>query len=190
VNRAIARNLLALAAAVSCSKGSTPSAAANTVPEDPPPAAAPMDPIEAEAWAHAQSGEEEDRMRLADLVGCTSLRERAEVTAQRSTAIFAMRYCEDFSELPWLVTVASTGPDDEAAGALDTILDQAAQPRRQVDPEDAQELAEGCQGLLVLSRSARQARTKRVMAVRALRMLSDRGCVKRADIPVDFDAKN
>jgi len=29
-----------------------------------------------------------------------------------------------------------------------------------------------------------------VMAVRALRMLSERGCVKRADIPADFDAKD
>jgi hypothetical protein len=29
-----------------------------------------------------------------------------------------------------------------------------------------------------------------VMAVRALRMLSDRGCVKRGDIPPDLDAKN
>jgi hypothetical protein len=149
-----------------------------------------MDPMEAEAWARAQSGADEDRMRLADLVGCEGLRERADVPAQRSIAIRAMHFCSDFSELPWLASVAASGRDDEAADALDAIVDQAARPRRPTDPEDAQELFAGCQSLLDLSRSSGQPRARRVVAVRALRMLSDRGCVKRADIPSDLDAKN
>jgi hypothetical protein len=51
------------------------------------------------------------------------------------------------------------------------------------------ELGEGCRALLELSRSSSQPRPRRVAAVRALRMLSERGCVKRSDIPSDFDAK-
>jgi hypothetical protein len=101
-----------------------------------------------------------------------------------------MSFCGDFSELPWLASIATEGRDDEAAEALDTIADQAARPRRPTDAEDAQELAAGCQSLLDLSRSTGQPRSRRVMAVRALRMLSERGCVKRADIPSEFDAKN
>jgi hypothetical protein len=191
VNQAVlALGLAAWATATACHKSSSPSASAISAGDPVEQAPAPMDPMEAEAWARAQNGAEEDRMRLANFVGCASLRERGEVAAQRSTAIRAMSYCDDFSELPWLASIAVSGRDDEAAQALDSILDQAARPRRPTDPEDAQELWAGCQALLELSRSTGQARPRRVMAVRALRMLSDRGCVKRGEIPSDLDAKN
>jgi hypothetical protein len=101
-----------------------------------------------------------------------------------------MSYCDDFSELPWLTSIAASAKDGEAIEALDAILDQAARPRRPTDPEDAQELWTGCQALLALSKSTGQPRPRRVMAVRALRMLSERGCVKRAEIPSDLDAKD
>ena len=42
--------------------------------------------------------------------------------------------------------------------------------------------------LLALARATGQSKARRVNAIRALRMLADRGCVRRADIPVDFDA--
>jgi hypothetical protein len=182
--------LATLAAVVACSKSSAQGVAAVATADSPAEAPAPMDPMEAEAWARAQSGADEDRMRLVDLVGCDSLRERAEVPAQRSTAIRAMSFCSDFSELPWLASIATSGRDDEAADALDTIIEQAARPRRPTDAEDGQELFAGCQSLLDLSRASGQPRARRVVAVRALRMLSERGCVKRTDIPSDLDAKN
>jgi hypothetical protein len=101
-----------------------------------------------------------------------------------------MAYCRDFSELPWLVGVATQSRKGaEGTDALEAIVELAAHPRLAVDPEDAAELREGCQALVTLSRAAGQAKEHRVLAVRALRMLAERGCVNRADIPVDFDAK-
>jgi hypothetical protein len=149
-----------------------------------------MDPREAEAWARAEDGgDEDDDVRLADLLGCTGLRERAADTRLRLTAVRAMAYCRDFSELPWLADLGAKGADDEAIEALDAVVEQSARVRRAVDPEDADELHGGCATLLALSRATDRPAPRRVRAIRALRMLSDRGCVKRADIPTDLDAK-
>ena len=93
------------------------------------------------------------------------------------------------TELGWLAGVTSTGSDADSAAALDAILDQAARPRRAVDPEDADEIADGCQTLLALARAPGRPRTRRVGAIRALRMLAERGCAKAADIPTDLDGK-
>jgi hypothetical protein len=187
---ALALHLAALAALSACGKTSAPSAAAFSTGESAQESQTPMNPIEVEAWARATDGGEEERMRLHGLIGCTGLRERADRPAHRLTALRAMKYCDDFSELPWLASIAASAKDGEALEALDAILDQAARPRRSTDPEDAQELSAGCQALLALSRSTGQPRPRRVMAVRALRMLSERGCVKRAEIPSDLDAKD
>ncbi len=187
---ALALRLAVLAALSGCGKTSAPSAAAFATGENVQESPTPMNPIEVEAWARATDGGEEERMRLHGLIGCTGLRERAALPAQRLTALRAMKYCDDFSELPWLASIAASSKDGEAIEALDAILDQAARPRRSTDPEDAQELSAGCQALLALSKSAGQPRLRRVMAVRALRMLSERGCVKRAEIPSDLDAKD
>ena len=149
----------------------------------------PMDGREAEAWSRAQDGGDDDDLRLADLVGCSGLRERAATTALRSTALRAMAYCRDFSELPWLAEVGTRGSDADALGALDAVVDQSARVRRATDPEDADELHTGCAALLDLAKAADRPAARRVRAIRALRMLSDRGCVKRADIPTDLDAK-
>jgi hypothetical protein len=151
--------------------------------------AAPSDPREVEAWARATQGDEEEQVRLAQSLGCSGLRERAAVPALRVTALRAMGACDDFSELGWLAGVTSTGSDADSAAALDAILDQAARPRRAVDPEDADEIADGCQTLLALARAPGRPRTRRVGAIRALRMLAERGCAKAADIPTDLDGK-
>lgn len=182
--------LAALASLTACGKSSAAGASAIAAADSVEVVQTPIDPREAEAWARAESGADEDRLRLVELVGCESLRERAQVAAKRATAIRAMSFCTDFSELPWLASVAASGRDDEAAEALESIVDQAARVRRPTDAEDALELAAGCQSLLDLSRSSGQPRSRRVVAVRALRMLSERGCVKRADIPSDLDDKN
>lgn len=151
----------------------------------------PMGDRERAAWKEAaDSGEPSEILRLADLVGCSGLRERAAGDPSLTAlAVRAMRHCPDFTELPWLADVAMTGTDDLAAEALDSIVDQAARPRRAVDPEDAEELHAGCATLLALARAADRPRPRRIGAVRALRMLADRGCVARADIPTDVDAK-
>jgi hypothetical protein len=152
--------------------------------------AAPASTASAAAAATLDSGlAATDAIRLADLVGCTGLRERAGAAALRSTAIRAMAYCHDFSELPWLADVGAHGSDGDALGALDAVVDQAARVRRATDPEDADELHTGCAALLDLARAADRPAPRRVRAIRALRMLADRGCVKRADIPADLDVK-
>jgi hypothetical protein len=149
----------------------------------------PMDAREAAAWARASDGGDDDDARLSDLVGCPGLRERAGDARLRPTAIRAMGYCRDFSELPWLADVGAKGSDADAIAALDAVVDQAAHGRLAMDPEDADELHAGCATLLDLARAGDRPVPRRVRAIRALRMLSERGCVKRADIPTDLDAK-
>jgi hypothetical protein len=186
-------------ASVHCGKGAAPaapvasssgSATVHGVEAGPDEdAGEPMDTREAEAWARAQDGGDDDDIRLSDLVGCSGLRERAQDPRLRRTAVRAMDQCQDFSELPWLAEVGAHGVDADAIAALDAIVQQAARVRRATDPEDADELHGGCAALLTLSRAKDQPPPRRVRAIRALRMLADRGCVKRADIPVDLDAK-
>jgi hypothetical protein len=148
-----------------------------------------MDALEAAQWERAKDGDAEETMRLADLVGCTGLRERASSRPElRATALRAMRHCGDLSELPWLAQVASGGDDADARAALEAAVDLAARPRRSIDPEDAQELHDGCAALLSIARSTDRPRARRVLAIRALRMLADRGCVRGAEIPTDLDA--
>jgi len=111
---ALALRLAALATLAACGKTSAPSAAAFSTSDSVPASVAPMDPAEVEAWARATDGGEEERMRLHGLVGCTGLRERAELPAQRLTAIRAMSYCDDFSELPWLTSIAVSGKEQRS----------------------------------------------------------------------------
>jgi hypothetical protein len=173
-------------AALHCNKSPTRSAA-SAEPDEPE--AGPMDGREAEAWAQADGGDPGELIRLVDLVSCETLRERAAAPLLRARAVRAMAYCPDFSELPWLAALATTGKDDDAFAALDAIVEQSARFHRSVDPDDAEELHAGCVALLELARKTSRPRARRVLAIRALRMLADRGCVARGDIPADLDAK-
>jgi hypothetical protein len=148
-----------------------------------------MDAREAAQWAAAEQGDPEELMRLEDQVGCERLHELGLRPDLRVTAIRAMAYCGDFSELPWLVQCATEAGDTEARAALEAVDDLAARPRRATDPEDADELHVGCASLLALARSTSRPKERRVLAVGALRMLADRGCVRRAEIPTDLDVK-
>jgi hypothetical protein len=186
--------LWGLAAVAHCGRAASNASAAAASVRDAaadaldPEAGEPMDSREAEQWARAQGGDEDERIRLVALVGCTGLRERASDQALRRTAIQAMAHCPDFSELPWLVDVGTAARDDEALDALDAVVDEAARVRRATDPEDADDLHAGCGALLSLARTPAAPRPRRVRAVRALRMLADRGCVRLADVPHDVDA--
>jgi hypothetical protein len=193
---------LAVLAGMGCGKSTAPSASmpSSSVPSagagDAAPVSAtddagvtPMDAREAAEWAAASAKDvdPEELARLADLVGCEGLREHGDDATLRPTAIRAMQYCHDFSELPWLAQVATTGTDDDAQAALDAVVELAARPRRATDPEDADELHVGCGALLDLARGVERPKERRVKAIRALRMLTDRGCVKKTDIPTEFD---
>jgi hypothetical protein len=188
------RRLVALAVLVSigCTKTKSSGDAESTPGEGLPDAvdaAAPMDGREEALWAAAAQGDPEELMRLEDEVGCRGLRERAVRADLRSTALRAMKYCPDFSELPWLARIAGDRDDGEARMALETIDALAARPRRAVDPEDADELHAGCEALVALARETSRPQGRRVLAVRALRMLADRGCVKPGEIPGAVSAR-
>jgi hypothetical protein len=181
---------LFLLAAIGCGKSTRSSTSASDETQaDPDTGVSPMDARESTQWAAAAQGDPEELMRVADLVGCEGLRDRASQVELRATAIRAMQYCSDYSELPWLAELANGKNDSEARAALEVIDELAARPRRATDPEDAEELHVGCGALLSIARSTSQPKPRRVLAVRALRMLSERGCVRRADIPTDLDAK-
>jgi hypothetical protein len=186
VNRLFA---MALLSAMGCGKSKAPSGTEPESETEPEVVMAPMDAREASQWAAAAQGEPEELMRLEDLVGCDALRGRASQRDLRATAIRAMQYCRDFSELPWLVEIATEESEADARAALEAIDELAARPRRATDPEDALELHEGCGALLTLARATARPKELRVLAIRALRMLSERGCVKRTDIPTDVDVK-
>jgi hypothetical protein len=179
---------IALVAAVGCDK--KPSSSSNGSPANGTDLEAadvvlPMDSREASQWAAAAAGEPEELMRLEDLVGCAGLRERATQRDLRGTALRAMQYCADFSELGWLAQIADQGNDDDARAALETIDALAARPRRATDPDDADELHAGCGVLLGLARTTARPPERRLLAVRALRMLADRGCPQIPAPPQD-----
>ena len=189
MNRWIAMAIVSAMSPMGCGRNASSSQTSARDEEEPEAAVSPMDAREASQWAAAAQGDPEERMRIVDLVGCEGLRDRASQPDLRAVAIRAMQYCPDFGELPWLAEIAAGSNDAEAQVALESIDALAARPRRATDPEDADELRTGCDGLLALARSTSRSRERRVLAVRALRMLADRGCVRRADIPTDVDVK-
>lgn len=181
---------LSLLVTIGCGKSSRSSTSSvDEAQTEPDAGISPMDDRESAQWAAAEQGDPEELMRVADLVGCEGLRDRASQPELRATAIRAMQYCPDYSELPWLAELASGKDEAEALAALDAIGELAAHPRRATDPEDAQELHVGCGALLAFARTTSRPKERRVLALRALRMLAERGCVRRADIPIDLDAK-
>lgn len=165
--------------------GAVPAVVAKAVEAGPPPAPADADLV----WARAKDGEVEDLARLAQREGSVGLAEAAAQADRRLTAIRAMAYVEGAEALPWLANVATSGNDAEAAAALESVVTIASRPRTAVDPEDAIELREGCDKLLALAKDAKTARARRVASVSALRMLSERGCVDKKEIPSDLDAR-
>jgi hypothetical protein len=147
------------------------------------------DPRVDDLWARAGDGEADDLARLADREGTDGLVERAQSPAERMTALQAIGYTGDLSALPFLAEVATKGSDAEAEAALSSASQIAAEPRRATDPEDALELHEGCAALLALAKDVTRSKPRRVGSIRALRMLAERGCVKREDVPADLDVR-
>lgn len=136
-------------------------------------------------WELAKDGEEEDLATLAVHEGAAGLVEGAARPEQRLTAIRAMAHARGWAQLPFLATTALGKEDADADAALEAIADLAARPRTSEDPEDAAELAEGCEKLVGLAKAPDRSKGRRVVAIRALRMMP---CPK-AELPTDLDAK-
>ena len=136
-------------------------------------------------WESAKSYEVEDLATLAVQEGAAGLIEAAGDPDLRPVAIRAMAYARGYAQMGFLARTALGKDDVEAGLALDAALDVAARPRRQEDPEDADELKEGCDGLGGLAKDTARPKARRIAAIRVLRMLP---CPK-ADVPTDLDAK-
>jgi hypothetical protein len=149
-------------------------------------AAALRDPL---LWSNAKDGDSEDLATLAAHEGAMGLVEATTEASLRPTAIRAMGYARGWAQLPFLGKASTGNDDDEARLALDATLELAARPRRSEDPEDAEELREGCDLLGALARDVARPRPRRIAAVRALRMMP---CPPRKagdELPTDVDAK-
>jgi len=167
------------------------SAEASTVPPEGGTSPVPRDPLVDDLWTRAADGELGDLARLHDREGETGLVERAADPGYRMTALLALSCGEDFTALPFLADVATSGTDAEAEVALASARSLAAVPRRSRDPEDALELRRGCEALLLLARKADAPPARRAGAVSTLRMLESTGCLHGPleALPTDLDPK-
>ena len=147
------------------------------------------DPLTTDLWAHAADGDADDLARLCDALGSDALIDASPLAARRLTALRALAYDDDFTALPFLAKIATSGTDEEAAAAMDSAAFVAARPRRAIDPDDALELHDGAQLLLTLAKDATRPPARRVLAIRVLRLLDGRDGVARADIPTELDAR-
>jgi hypothetical protein len=136
-------------------------------------------------WTNAKEGEVEDLAELAVHEGAAGLVEAASEPQLRPTAIRAMAYARGWAQLPFLATVASGKDDEEARLALESVVELAARPRTSEDPEDVEELRQGCEALGSLARDTARPRARRVAAVRALRMMP----CPEMELPTDVDAR-
>jgi hypothetical protein len=183
------------ALAAGCPRNTAPTDAAPPSVAQPLPASAappPRPPEVNDLWARAKdadAGDEDDVVRLARREGVAGLIERGAHPAWRNVAARAMGYSDGFGALAWLGEVARGADEADAFAALGSAVTLAAQARHQIEGADAEELRAGCDALLGLARDEKQNRRRRVLAVRALRMLTDKGCAKPADIPGDLDAR-
>jgi hypothetical protein len=122
-------------------------------------------------WENAKDGDQEDLSTLAVHEGAMGLIEAASDRDLRPTAIKAMAFARGWAQLPFLAKAANGKDDEEARLALESTVELAARPRTAEDPEDADELREGCDALLVLARDTTRPRSRRIASVRALRMM-------------------
>jgi hypothetical protein len=136
-------------------------------------------------WTQAKDGDLEDLLVLATHEGPAGLVEAAEDPSLRPVALRAMGHARGWSQLPFLTKTAAGNEQAEARLALDAIVELASRPRRAEDPEDVDELREGCDALVALAREAARPRDRRVAAIRALRMMP----CPRTELPTDVDAR-
>lgn len=139
-----------------------------------------------ELWSRAAEGAEEDVIRLARTLGPTGLADGATTKETNRLAAKAMAYTEGLAGLAWLADKAAGEDTELALEAAESAVRLAARGRDQNDPEDVEEMREGCKKLLAVSKGSAPKPLK-IKAIRAMRLLADRGCQKVEDIPKDFD---
>jgi len=195
----VARGVIFAAAlmGVSCTRSRTAPVVAN-----PPDAVASPSPVrgrtagagdagfraqyEANLWHAAESERVEDLAALARVEGGAGLVDALSDPALRRVALQAMPYADGWDVLPALATEAFDSSDDgRASEALDHVFALGVRPRRSVDLDDREELAEGCATLTKIVQSERFSRARRVGAARALRVV---GC-SNDRIPEMLDAR-
>ena len=137
-------------------------------------------------WTAAREGSTDELASLATHEGAAGLVEAAAEPQLRPTAIRAMAFARGWAQLPYLTKLALGSEDEEAKLVLESIVELAARPRKQDDPEDADELVQGCKDLTGLAKDSAKEKDRRIGALRALRMMP---CSGRADLPADLDAK-
>lgn len=142
-------------------------------------------------WEHAREGDAEDLAALAAHEGAIGLVEAAADPALRRTAVRAMGYARGWAQVPYLAKLAGGKDDGDATAALEATVELATRPRRAEDPEDTDELREGCETLVRLGRDDKRERGRRVLAIRALRMLPcpPDGADGGSPLPHDVDTK-
>lgn len=154
-----------------------------------PPDAGPSAERDVAMWARARAADPnesvEDLAVLAVHEGAAGLVEASSIPELRLTALRAMGYADGYAQLPTLARAGADGDDEQARAALDAAVTLGTRVDRNVDLEDADELAEGCEVLVGLAKNEKKAKERRVQAIRALRMLP----CNATDLPHDLDAR-
>lgn len=182
-----------LAGCKSCGKGDAVDAApppgAFVRRTELPPDAGPSAERDVAMWARARSADpnegDEDLVVLAVHEGAAGLVEASSIPELRLTALRAMGYADGYAQLPTLAGAATDGDDEQARAALDAAVTLGTRVDRNVDLEDAEELAAGCEALVGLAKNEKKAKERRVLAIRALRMLP----CNAGDLPRELDAR-
>lgn len=185
--------VIAFGACSACGKGAAPRGATSASASASASGSAEVVPLPVDGgpravsalWARAKDGDDEDLGNLANHEGAFGLVEGASDAELRPTALRAMAFARGYAQVAFLAKTAEGGSDADARIALESLGDVAVRPRTAEDPEDADELEEGCRTLLSLAQTAAKPRERRVQAIRVLRMLP---CPK-AELPSDLDAK-
>lgn len=138
------------------------------------------------AWENAREGDVEDLVALAVQEGAAGLVEAAGDRDRKKTALRAMAFARGWAQLPYLAKTAGERDDEDARLALEAITELGNRPRRSEDPEDAEELKEGCEALASLVRDVSRPRGRRVLALRGIRLVP---CPAGKELPGDLDAK-
>lgn len=154
-----------------------------------PPDAGPAAERDLAMWERARAADPNDGVEelavLAVHEGAVGLVEASSIPELRLTALRAMGYADGYAQLPTLAKVSTDGDDEQARAALDAAVTLGTRVDRNVDLEDAEELAAGCEGLVGLAKNTKKAKERRVLAIRALRMLP----CNAGDLPSDLDAR-
>lgn len=183
-----AAQLPALLLLVACACAPTACSKSSTAPSDGGSADG-KSPGTTSGAVSGGAADDDELFRWARREGIEAVVEAAKVgERKRPDAYRALAQSGEVRALAFLADEAKSREKD-ARAALEAANELAATPRKQVDPDDAEELRAACDTLLWLAREKGRPPKERALAVSTLRMMVAYGCVKATDIPVDLDAK-